>query len=144
MVRVFTLMLAACCCSPAVRADVETVMAEDNLEHRSQKAMEEADERFDLAKKAYSAGDLEGYREHMGAVREMAELAHKSLQDSGKPARKKPKYWKRAEKKLRELHRDLADFEKSVVVDDRQLVASVGERVNQIHDEILLAIMSKK
>jgi hypothetical protein len=127
-----------------MRADVASVMAEDNLERRSEKALQEAEARFKSAREAYDKGEMQAYQDHLAAVREMAELAQKSLQDSGKAARRSPKYWKRAEKNLRQLYRSLNEFEKDVHVEDRQLVVAVGKRLNEIHDEILLAIMSKR
>ena len=82
-----------------------TVLAEHDLQKRSDLALQEADEQITEASKAYSpdSGEMKEFEKHLAAVGELAEFSLKSLQDSGKRARKQPKYFKRAELKLRKL-----------------------------------------
>ena len=83
-----------------------SVMAEQDLQKRSDLALQEADEEISAAAKAYSvAGANEEFEKHLVSAGELAQLSLKSLQDSGKRARKQPKYFKRAELKLRGLMR---------------------------------------
>jgi hypothetical protein len=122
------------------------ILAEDDLQKRSDLALKEADEQITAASKAYSpnSGDLKEFRTHLATVGELAQFSLKSLQDSGKRARKSPKYFKRAELKLRSLLRRLDTLEKNVLVDDRPPVTKAKGLLTGVHDQILQDIMSKR
>jgi hypothetical protein len=122
-----------------------SVLAEQDLQKRSDLALQEADEEISAASKAYSPGGVtKDFERHLAAAGELAQLSLKSLQDSGKRARKQPKYFKRAELKLRGLVRRLDTLEKDVLVDDRPPVAKAKSLFTEVHEQILLDIMSKK
>ena len=130
--------------SVAAWADVAAVQAEPNLEKRSEAALVHAQEELQAARKAYDAGELNGFEKALNEVAELAELSLKSLEDTGKRARRSPRYWKRAEQRLLGLMRQLDSLEKAVSVDDRGTVERVRKRVTDTHDAILNAIMTKK
>lgn len=123
---------------------LQTVREEQNLEKRSQLALVHADREIDAARKAYDEGNLGGFRSHVDIVADAAELSYQSLQDTGKRARRSPKWFKRAEKDMRMLLRRLTSLEDHVFLDDRPQVASVRKRVQDVHDQVLHDIMSKK
>lgn len=140
MNRIAILLLFAC----GLHADVQAVKAEENLEKRSELALEYAEKEISAAKKAYDSGDFPGFRKHLDEVVQLGELSLESLDETGKRARKSPKYFKRAEKKLREILRRMNSFEKDVSYQDRDTVAAVRKRLSALHDRVLLDIMTKK
>lgn len=141
MLRICATLL---CAALFAVADEATVRAEDNLEKRSQLALEEADAQIDAARKAYNDGDIAKFREHTGAAANMAELCYESLQETGKRARRSPKWFKRAEQKLVFLLRRISSLSNDVEAEDRPTVESLRTRVRDVHDEILQDIMSQK
>lgn len=131
-------------CAAALQADLAAVKAEENLERRSQLALEHAEEEISSAKKAYDAGNFDEFKRLVGEVGDLAELSYESLEDTGKRARRSPKWFKRAEQKLLSVLRRIDSLEKGVSIDDRAFVQTTRKRVNDIHDRLLHDIMTKK
>jgi hypothetical protein len=77
-------------------------------------------------------------------LRDSVDLAYQSLVDSGKSARRNPKFFKKAELKTRELMRRLQGLSQAVDADDRVFVESVHDRVSKVHDDLIQDIMQKK
>jgi hypothetical protein len=77
-------------------------------------------------------------------LRDSVDLAYQSLVDSGKSARRNPKFFKRAELKTRELMRRLEGLLQAVDSDDRPFVESVRDQVSKVHDNLIQDIMQKK
>jgi hypothetical protein len=123
---------------------LDLVMAEPNLEKRSEKALQHAGKVLTAAWASYKAGDAKGSKTGLEEVRESVELAMKSLQESGKNPRKSPKYFKRAELKTRELVRRLDSFSHDAALDDRPPIDKLKARIQEIHDELLQGIMGKR
>jgi hypothetical protein len=122
-----------------------SVMAEDDLEKRSELALKAADESITEAVKAYSSGgDLASFKQHVSAVQELTALSLKSLKDSGKRASRSPKYFKRAELKLRGMLRRMLNLSNEVSVEDRPVVEAAQKSMSDVHDQLLHDIMSKK
>ena len=138
------LIAAAALTALLLSADLTKIEAEPNLEKRSELAIIHADEELTVARKAYEAGEVEPFQTAMEEVAQLTELSLKSLEDTGKRARRSPRYWKRAEQRLLGLMRRLDSFEKSVSIDDRAAVESARKRVSDVHDAIVDAIMTKK
>jgi hypothetical protein len=128
----------------ALQADLAAVKAEANLERRSQLALEHAEEEIAAAKKAYDAGALDEFKRLVGEIGDLAELSYDSLEETGKRARRQPKWFKRAEQKLLGVMRKLDSLEKDVSIDDRELVKDLRKRVSDVHDRLLNDIMTKK
>jgi hypothetical protein len=143
---VYRFLLIVLMTAPIFGEIPNAILAEHDLQKRSDLALQEADEQITEASKAYSpnGGELKDFEKHLAVVGELAELSLKSLQDSGKRARKQPKYFKRAELKLRSLLRRLDTLEKNVLVDDRPPVAKAKGLLAGVHDQILQDIMSKR
>ncbi len=121
------------------------VMAEADLEKRSELALKAADDSLTAAAKAYKeAGEITAFRQHVADVQELTALCMKSLQESGKRASKRPKYFKRAELRLRGLLRRMTSLAHDVSAEDRPLVESAQKSMSDIHDQLLHEIMSKK
>lgn len=125
-------------------AEYPAVMAEPNLEKRSELALAEAETAITAAKQAYDQQKADEFRTRLVDVEQLAELSYKSLQDTGKRARRSPKYFKRAELRLRTIMRRLTGLGGEVSVDDRPLVESALARVNGVHEQLLHDIMTKK
>lgn len=123
---------------------METIKSEPNLEKRSDRALENASRAIDTARQAYAAGDMDKTRQGLEEVRASVELSYQSLQETGKNPRRSPKHFKRAELQIREMLRRLRGLEDDFSVDDRALVQKVEQRLQEIHDELLTGIMTKK
>ena len=124
--------------------DLTAIRLEPNLERRSERAMDNAATAMDAARDASTAGELEKLKAGLEDLRASVDLAYQSLVESGKSARRNPKFFKRAELKTRELMRRLQGLEQAVDADDRPLVESVRERVSKVHDDLIQDLMQKK
>jgi hypothetical protein len=124
--------------------DLTAIKLEPNLERRSERAIDNASLAMDLAREASSAGELEKSKAALEELRDSVDLAYQSLVDSGKSARRSPKFFKKAELKTRELMRRLEGLAQAVDSDDRVFVESVRDRVSKVHDDLIKDIMQKK
>ena len=122
--------------------DLAAIKLEPNLERRSELALGNASSAMDAARDA--AGDDAKMKPALQELRDSVDLAYQSLVDSGKSARRNPKFFKKAELKTRELMRRLEGLAQAVDADDRVLVESVRERVSKVHDDLIQDIMQKK
>lgn len=121
------------------------VMAEDDLEKRSEVALKAAEESISAAAKTYSSGgEVDVFRQHIATAKDLTDLSLKSLNDSGKRASKNPKYFKRAELKLRSLLRRMTNLSNEVSVEDRPVVEAAQKSMSDVHEQLLHNIMSKK
>ena len=124
-------------------ADVASLKAEPDPDKRSELALANADHAVDVARQAYSGADLKAEREALDEIRQSVELSSDALHQSHQAPRKS-KYYKRAELKVQALVRRLQTLRDDVDVDDRAAVEAVMKRVQEIHDQLLVEIMSKK
>ena len=124
-------------------ADLSDVKTEPNLERRSDLALQNANRAIDDARAAYQAGDLSKTDAQLMEVRESVDVTLDALENSGKKPRNS-KYYKQAEIKLRQLLRRLSGFRDEMSVDDRKPLEDAVTRVQEVHDRVLAAIMSKK
>ena len=127
---------------PAI--DLAAVQQEPNLEKRSQAAMNYANSALDTARTAYQANDLEKTRAQLSEVGEAVGLAYGSLQQTGKEARRDPKFFKRTELATRQILRRIDGMADSMNFEDRSLTEKLRARVAAIHEELLQDIMAKK
>jgi hypothetical protein len=128
----------------ADRPDFATIRVEPRLERRSELAMEHALATVDRAREAWRASRDDEFRRTLEEVRDASELSYQSLVDTGKAARRHPKYFKRAEKNLRALMKKLEALQQEVAVESRPAVEEVRKRASDLHDQIVLDIMTKK
>lgn len=141
MIRFFMLF---CLSAALLMADLTAIESEPNLEKRSRLALDNGDKAMDAARSAYKNGDLAAMKEALKEVQQSVELAIQSLRDTGKHPSKNAKHYKRGEIKTRQLHRRLESFEQEVNFEDREAVNAVVRRVQEIHDEFLNGVMSRK
>jgi hypothetical protein len=124
--------------------DLNSVKQEPNLERRSDLALDHANEQLDTAREAFNSNDNSKMQSALAEITDSVNLSYQSLLDTGKDARRSPKFFKRAELRTRDLVRRLEGLEHAVDVDSRAYVDRVKDRVSEIHDELLKSIMSKK
>jgi hypothetical protein len=124
-------------CGLAAAQGLEAVKAEPNLERRSDMALAYAGDvltrlRTDLETKEWPAvaPEIEEFR---AAI----DLSFAALKSTGKNARRNPKYFKRAELKLRELGRRLRGLQVLLAVDDRPKMDEVIAYVDKLQDELV-------
>jgi hypothetical protein len=125
-------------------ADMDHVMAENNLEKRSELAMKNAHEALDRSRQAYQHRNDDEDQKALDEVARSVELCKESLDQSGKNPRRSPKYFKRAEIELRKLIRRLDSFRIERGVDDREPIDKLLEQSHRIHEELIAGIMGKK
>jgi hypothetical protein len=124
--------------------EIETVKSEPNLEKRSEKALDYADDTMDKVRGLYREGKWKEVEAALAEIRSAVDLARTSLTESGKNPRKNPKYFKKAELKTRELARRLESFSQEVSFDERALVERLREHVVKVHDQFLEDVMTRK
>ena len=142
-----TIWLALLCSFSALSLwaiDLNSVEQEPNLEKRSQLAMESANSALDTARTAYQANDLDKTRASLDEVGEAVNLAYTSLKQTGKEARRDPKFFKKTELATRQILRRIDGMAEGMNFEDRSLVDKLRERVTEIHENLLQDIMSKK
>jgi hypothetical protein len=125
-------------------AELESIRNEPDLEKRSALALAYADTALDRAREAYQNDDEAALSAALAEVGQSMDLCKSSLDESGKNARKRPKYFKRAEIGIRRLIRRLDNFRIEMSPDDRTPVEKLVERAHRLQEDILHAIMGKK
>ncbi len=128
----------------AIHADLGKVRAEDKLEKRAELAAENALEALEAARAAWKEGKTQEFEGLLDEVLQSVNLSLDSLQETGKPAYKLTKSYKKCEIRTRELGRYLSDFAEQASLDDRSLIDKVNDRVQIVHEELLLGAMSRK
>jgi hypothetical protein len=141
MLRTVLVLIAA---AVSLRPDVATVNAEPNLEKRSQLALDHAEQELVAAKKAYDSGEIDDFKRLLTEVGDLADVCYGALEDTGKRARRAPKWFKKAEQRMLTLIRRIGSLEKDVALEDRDRVKDLGKRVSDVHDRLLHDIMTKK
>jgi hypothetical protein len=124
--------------------DLASIQQEPNLERRNQLAMESANSALDAARTAYQANDLDKTRASLNDAGEAVSLAYDSLKQTGKEARRDPKFFKRTELATRQMLRRIEGMSESMNFEDRSLMDKLRERVTAIHEDLLQDIMAKK
>jgi hypothetical protein len=124
--------------------DLAAIKQEPNLERRSERALENASAAMDAARDASVAGDAEKTKAGLEELSDSVDLAYQSLTESGKSARRNPKFFKSAELKTRQLMRRLDGLAQAVDAEERGFVEKVRERVSKVHDDLIQDIMQKK
>jgi hypothetical protein len=123
--------------------DIGAIKGEPDLEKRSELALANADQQIDAARQAYGSGDMKTEQAALNEIQESVEASYDALEHTTKAPRKS-KYYKRAELKVQALLRRLQTLKNDVSVDDQPAVDSVVKRLQEIHDQLLAEIMSKK
>ena len=137
-------VLAVALAAAPAWADLSAARAEPNLEKRSRKALDNAEQAAAAARQAYRDGDLKPALAALEEVGESVLLAHESLKQTGKNPSRSPKHFKNAEIKTRGLLRRLDDFRLEMSIDDRETLDRVWAVIDQVHRELLQGIMGGK
>jgi hypothetical protein len=142
---------AAVCCAALLlawaapaRGDLKAAHSESNLEKRSRLALENASTALKSARQAYDKGDNDQTAASAAEVQESVELAYASLKETGKNPRNSPKWFKQAEISTRDLLRRLEAFRQEMSYTDRAMLDKVRDRVQQVHDDLLIGLMEGK
>ena len=138
------LFLLAVAAAPALRADLNAVKAEPNLEKRARLAMENAQHKLKAARSAYDSGESAKLPELIAEVQQSVDLVWESLKETGKNPRRSPKHFKRAELDTRDLLRRIDAFRDQMSVTDRPMLDDLRARVQKVHDDLLMGIMEGK
>src|SRR3954451_577906 len=110
------------CTAATLFADVAKVKAEPNLERRSALALDEAESMLTAARKSYDGGQIEQFKSELKQTAELIDLSYDSLQETGKNARRSPKWFKRAEQRLLYMLRRVDALQRDVAIEDKPFV----------------------
>lgn len=125
-------------------ASLATVRAEPNFEKRSRMALDNAEAAYLHSRADFDAGKPEAASADLQEVLQSVELARESLAETHQNPSRKPKNFKYAETRTRDLLRKLKGWQESVDSTDRPMIESVRNRIQEVHDEWLTGIMGKK
>ena len=139
--RVFLLLLTAMAALPA---NLSTVRAEPNFEKRCRLALDNADAAYAQSRADFEAGRTEAAQADLKEMQQSVELAKDALEQTHQNPSRKPKNFKYAETRSRDLLRKLKGWEDSIDSTDRPMVEAVRNRIQEVHDEWLTGIMGKK
>jgi len=124
--------------------DLASLQQEPNLERRSQLAIESANSALDSARISYQANEIDKTRASLNEAGDAVGLAYDSLKQTGKEARRDPKFFKRTELATRQMLRRIEGMAESMNFEDRSLLDKLRERVTAVHEDLLQDIMAKK
>lgn len=134
------IVLAILLLSAGAHADLKRAMAEQNLEKRSNLALENAAAALKSARAAYDKGDNAAVEKGAAEVLDSVNLAATSLDESGKNPRRSI-WFKKAEISTRDLSRRIQDFQDGMSYVDRPLLDKLKARVQEVHDKLLMGVM---
>jgi hypothetical protein len=134
-------IVAALAVALPLRASLEQAKSEPNLEKRAMLALDNASQALTEAHTAYDKGDTARVTALAAEIKDSVALAEKSLRDTGRNPRKRPKWFKRAEGSTRELLRRLDGFQQQMDLADRPLLDGAKAKVQQVHDDLLLGVL---
>lgn len=129
----------------AAIAQVDPVKSEPDPNRRAELAVDQADHDLNAARAAWQAGDWDKTQAALNEMKESAELAGTSLAltTKQKPPRNN-KHYKVVELKMTDLIRRVDAFRLEVDYEQRDAVNRVEARLQELHDQILDAVMTKR
>lgn len=138
-----TVLLLALLAPPP--ASLDQVRAEPKLEKRSELAIDYAGAAVARARKTVSeSGSRTVLDVALKETVEACQLALDSLRETGKKPNKLGKQYKRAEMRTRQFVKELTDLALALSLDDRPVAESARDRVQLLHEEFLVGVMSGK
>jgi hypothetical protein len=136
------LMLALLAPPPA---SLDQVRAEPKLEKRSELAIDFAGAAVARARKTVSeSGSRTALEAALKETVEACQFALDSLRETGKRPNKLSRQYKRAEMRTRQFVKELTDLALALSLDDRPAAESARDRVQLLHEEFLVGVMSGK
>ena len=139
--RVWLMLLVAVAALPA---NLASVRAEPNIEKRSRLALDNAEAAYLRSRSNLEAGRTEAAEADLQEVQQSVELAKEALEQTHQNPSRKPKHFKYAETRTRDLLRKLKGWQDSIDSTDRPMIEPVRIRIQEVHDEWLTGIMGKK
>ena len=124
--------------------DLESVRNEPNLERRAELALENANQAIDRAKHFAAGSEFDKLHLAVVEVQDSVELCHESLAATGKDPRKNTKQFKKVEMRIHQLTRRLRGFAGEVSVEDKPVIEKAANRLDEINDEIITGIFTKR
>lgn len=124
----------------AAQADLTRARAEKNLERRARLALTNAVEQVKSAGKSYGEGKWGAVESALKEVVESVELANESLEVAVRNPRNSGSY-KNLEVRTREVLKHLGALNQRMSFEERQKVGPMVERIREIHDDALWAVM---
>jgi hypothetical protein len=124
----------------SLRADLSKAKAEPGLERRARLALDNANTQFRAASAAYKGDDLKSTLAALQEVSDSVDLAYTSLKQTNRKPRNSGDY-KNLEIKTRQLLKSLEDLRQRMAMDEREHVERVAAFIQQVHDEVLNAVM---
>ncbi len=140
---VVVVVTLVCGLSAAVHTLV-SIEAEQNLERRSRFALEFAHSNVRPLVDAYIDGEPRQAHEMIENIATAVTLAEKSLDATGKHARRNPKHFKYAEIQTRKLVVKLKEAQRELNFDEQRDLDDLIADVEKVNNNLLLAIMSRK
>lgn len=141
MIPLFTFVLLF---APPGPMSLDQVKADPSPDHRAKAAIDYSALAEKNAEAAYAKGDLQSVAAELKNVEESVEAAQDAFAASGKTPGRNPGPYKYAEMRSRELLIRLGDLERKMDVGERDLIAGVREKVQEIHDAWFEGIMGRK
>jgi DNA repair ATPase RecN len=124
--------------------DLDSVRNEPNLERRAELALDNANQAIDRAKQHAAEASFDKLHQAVAEVQESVELCQESLAATGKDPRKNTRQFKRIEMRIHQLTRRMRGFASEVSIEDKPAVERVANRLDEINDEIVTGIFTKK
>ena len=124
--------------------DLAAVSAEPNLEKRADKALDHAAQLISTLRDTYNSGEMKKLATTLDEITQSVELCRKSLEASGKNARRSPKYFKKAEMRTHDFERRLERFQTDMGAMDRPVAEKTVEHVRKVHEGLLDDMMGRK
>jgi hypothetical protein len=129
--------------APPPLVSLDQVKAEPNAEHRARLAVDYAAIAEKNAEAAYAKGDLEATAAELKNVQQSFEAAEDAFTASHKTPGRNPGPYKYAEMRSRELLIRLNDLEHRMDSGEREMIAGVKSKVQEIHDAWFEGIMGR-
>lgn len=124
-------------------AQADSVKSVPDPNKRAELAVDRADRDLDAARQAWQGGDWTKAQSALAQMEQSAELADTSLEQTNKQPRNN-RHYKTVELKLKNLIRRVDAFRLEVDYEQRDSVNSVETRLQELHDKILDAVMTKR
>lgn len=136
------IVLVVAALAAGAEGDLASIKADPDLERRADQALEYARDQLKTAEAAYTEkDDLKQTEAGLKGLTEAVQLAYDSLLQTRKNPSKRPKHFKKAEIRTRELMRRLDDFRAQMSADDRVMVEPARHELQKVHDALLEGIM---
>ncbi len=144
--RIFVLAAIVLAAAPCASADLAKARAEQNLERRSKLALENATAELQAAREAYRTGDSPKRSPRISPrFSESVESGIRLAQTDRTRIRARAQNGSRyAEISTRDLLRSWIAFNEDMSFNERAGLDQVKERIQQVHDDLLVGLMEGK